>query len=131
MGLFRPEAFAFSLFLFVFCNLFRQLVEENCFGKENLRSIEAKASELETLLTHSQKKILMLESRLQEQNVLVEAKNTLIKENADLKVFIAQQNDQLKSCHQEIGNLKTEKSILESAAFRYSQSSHEEVQKLL
>ncbi|XP_077189030.1 coiled-coil domain-containing protein 18 isoform X2 [Paroedura picta] len=99
----------------------RKLVEENCFGKENLESTEAKTSELETLLTHSQKKILMLESRLQDQNTLVEEKNTLIKENADIKAFIVQQNDHLKSCHQEIENLKAEKGILESAAFQFSQ----------
>nr|XP_056699981.1 coiled-coil domain-containing protein 18 [Euleptes europaea] len=104
----------------------RKLVEENCFGKETLKSVEAKTSELESLLTHSQKKIVMLESRLQEQNAVVEAKNTLIKGNTELKVFIAQQNDYLKLCHQEIENLRTEKSILENAAFQSSQSSPNE-----
>lgn len=128
--LIRPEAFAENFFLFV-CNLFRKLAEENGFGKENLKSIEAKSFELETLLTHSQKKILMLESRLQDQNALIEAKNTLTKENAELKGFIAQQNDNLKSCHREIETLKTEKMILENTAFQCSQSLSEEVQKFL
>ncbi|XP_054837612.1 coiled-coil domain-containing protein 18 [Eublepharis macularius] len=104
----------------------RKLVEENCVGKESLKCIEAKTSELQSLLTHSQGKILMLESRLQEQNAVVEAKHTLMKENADLKVFIAQQNDHLKSCHQEIENLKTEKNVLENVALQSSQNSPKE-----
>nr|XP_020644329.1 coiled-coil domain-containing protein 18 isoform X1 [Pogona vitticeps]XP_020644330.1 coiled-coil domain-containing protein 18 isoform X1 [Pogona vitticeps] len=101
----------------------RQLVEETCIGKENLRSMEARNSEMELLLKHSQQKIQLLESRLQEQGRVLEEKNALIKENADLKTLIAKQQDQLQSCQQDIENSKIELKTLENVISQLSQSS--------
>ncbi|KAJ7332460.1 hypothetical protein JRQ81_014640 [Phrynocephalus forsythii] len=105
----------------------RQLVEETCIGKENLRHVEAKNSEMELLQKHSQQKIQLLESRLQEQDRLLEEKNALIKENADFKALIAEQQNQLQSYQQDTENSKIELKTLENVISQLSQSSLKEV----
>ncbi|KAH0618385.1 hypothetical protein JD844_017527 [Phrynosoma platyrhinos] len=105
----------------------RQLVEENCIGKENLMCVEAKSSEMELLLKHSQQKIQMLESRLQDQESILKEKSALLNENVELKTLIAEQQDHLKSCNQEIENSKVELKTLENIISQLSQSSSKEV----
>ncbi|XP_044288514.1 coiled-coil domain-containing protein 18 isoform X2 [Varanus komodoensis] len=108
----------------------RQLVEENFIGKENLQCVEAKSSEMELLLKDSQQKTQMLESRLQDQDAVLKEKNALMKENADLKAQIAEQNNNLKLCHQEIENSKIELKTLENIISQLSQSSSKEANYL-
>ncbi|XP_042318819.1 coiled-coil domain-containing protein 18 isoform X2 [Sceloporus undulatus] len=105
----------------------RQLMEENCIGKENLMCVETKSSEIELLLKHSQQKIQMLESRLQDQERILEEKSALINENAELKELIAEQQDHLKSYSQEIENSKIELKTLENIISQLSQGSSKEV----
>lgn len=89
--------------------------------------MEAKNSEMESLQKHSQQKIQFLESRLQEQDRMLEEENGLIKENADLKALVAEQKDQLQSCQQDIETSKIELKTLESVISQLSQSSQKEV----
>ncbi|KAM6454742.1 coiled-coil domain-containing protein 18 isoform 2-T5 [Liasis olivaceus] len=101
----------------------RQLTEENCIGTQNLKSMEAKMSEIEFLLKHSQQKNQMLENKLQEQKALLEEKNALINENEDLKALIEQQKDHLNLYCQEIQSSKIELKTLENVISQLTQSS--------
>lgn len=103
------------------------MAEDNSLGKENLKCVEAKSSEMESLLRNSQQKVLTLERKLQDQDQILEEKKSLTKENTALKTLIAQQNDHLKSCHQEIENSQIELTTLENVISQLSQSSSKEV----
>uniref|UniRef100_A0A8C4VTD3 Coiled-coil domain containing 18 n=1 Tax=Gopherus evgoodei TaxID=1825980 RepID=A0A8C4VTD3_9SAUR len=92
----------------------RQLKDENCSAKEEMRSLEAKTTEIVSQLKQSEQKILKLESELNDKVVVLKEKSTLLSENAELKALIAQQNDRLKLCHQEIENSREELSTLET-----------------
>nr|XP_060629969.1 coiled-coil domain-containing protein 18 isoform X1 [Anolis sagrei ordinatus] len=105
----------------------RQLIEENCNRKERLMCFEAKSSEMELLLNHSQQKIQMLESRLQDQDRILEEKSALLNENAGLKALVAEQQDRLKSYNQDIENSKIELKTLENVISQLSQNSPKEV----
>ncbi|XP_034293203.1 coiled-coil domain-containing protein 18 [Pantherophis guttatus] len=104
----------------------RQLTEENCTGIQNLKIMEAKMSEVEFLLKHSQQKNQILENKLQEQKAGVQEKNAVINENEDLKALIARQKDQLNLYCQEIQRSKIELKTLENVIFQLTQSSSKE-----
>lgn len=90
--------------------------------------MEAKMSEVEFLLKHSQQKNQILENKLQEQKAGVQEKNAIINENEDLKALIARQKDQLNLYCQEIQRSKIELKTLENVIFQLTQSSSKEVQ---
>ncbi|XP_039204450.1 coiled-coil domain-containing protein 18 [Crotalus tigris] len=104
----------------------RQLTEENCIGTQNLKSMEAKLSEMEFLLKHTQQKNQILENKLQEQKTTLEEKSAIINENEDLKGLIVQQKDQLNLYCQEIQRSKIELKTLENVIFQLTQSSSKE-----
>ncbi|XP_015675726.1 coiled-coil domain-containing protein 18 [Protobothrops mucrosquamatus] len=104
----------------------RQLTEENCIGTQNFKSMEAKVSEMEFLLKHSQQKNQILENKLQEQKATLEEKSAIINENEDLKGLIVQQKDQLSLYCQEIQRSKIELKTLENVIFQLTQSSSKE-----
>lgn len=90
--------------------------------------MEAKMSEVEFLLKHSQQKNQILENKLQEQKAGVQEKSAIINENEDLKALIARQKDQLNLYCQEIQRSKIELKTLENVIFQLTQSSSKEVQ---
>uniref|UniRef100_A0A8C6VDX1 Coiled-coil domain containing 18 n=1 Tax=Naja naja TaxID=35670 RepID=A0A8C6VDX1_NAJNA len=114
--------------LFHFVLHFRLLTEENCTAIQNLKTMEAKMSEVEFLLKHSQQKNQILENKLQEQKAGLQEKNAIINENEDLKALIAQQKNQLNLHRQEIQHSKIELKTLENVIFQLTQSSSKETE---
>uniref|UniRef100_A0A8C6RLQ0 Coiled-coil domain containing 18 n=1 Tax=Nannospalax galili TaxID=1026970 RepID=A0A8C6RLQ0_NANGA len=87
---------------------FRQLKEENNNGKEKLRIMALKNSEVITQLTESRQSILRLESELEDKDKILRENFSLLNENRELKVHIATQNERLDLCQQEIDSSRVE-----------------------
>ncbi|XP_007468619.1 PREDICTED: coiled-coil domain-containing protein 18, partial [Lipotes vexillifer] len=91
----------------------RQLKEENNNGKEKLRIMAVKNSEVMAQLTESRQSILKLESELEDKDKILREKFSLMNENRELKVRIATQNEKLDLCQQEIESSRVELRSLE------------------
>ncbi|XP_060479473.2 coiled-coil domain-containing protein 18 isoform X5 [Panthera onca] len=91
----------------------RQLKEENNNGKEKLRIMAVKNSEVMAQLTESKQSILKLESELEDKEEVLREKFSLMNENRELKVRVAAQNDRLDLCQQEIESSRVELRSLE------------------
>ncbi|NWU89424.1 CCD18 protein, partial [Upupa epops] len=104
----------------------RQLKEENHRKKEEIKILQAKNSEMVSMLTQSNEKIFQLESELSEREMALKEKNALISENTELKELTAQQLNHLKLCQQEIKDTREELNILETIISQLSQSTSEE-----
>ncbi|KAK2500596.1 hypothetical protein MC885_019233 [Smutsia gigantea] len=91
----------------------RQLKEENSNGKEKLKIMAVKNSEVMTQLTESRQSILKLESELEDKDEILREKFSLMNENRDLKVCIATQNERLDLSQQEIESSRVELRSLE------------------
>lgn len=100
----------FSLLCFF---LHRQLKEENNNGKEKLRIMAVKNSEVMAQLTESRQSILKLESELEDKEEVLREKFSLMNENRELKVRVAAQNERLDLCQQEIDSSRVELRSLE------------------
>lgn len=81
-----------------------------------------------SMLAQSDQKIFELESELSEKQRVLQEKNTLMSENAELRALTAQQHNRLKLCHQEIEDSREELNILETIISQLSLSTSEEVQ---
>ncbi|XP_059130915.1 coiled-coil domain-containing protein 18 isoform X1 [Peromyscus eremicus] len=92
---------------------FRQLKEEHNSGKEKLRIMAMKNSEVMSQLTESRQSVLKLESELEDKDEILREKISLIKENRELKVRVATQNERLDLCQQEIDSSRLELRSLE------------------
>lgn len=103
----------YVLFPFLYLLLHRQLKEENNNGKEELRIMAVKNSEVMAQLTESKQSILKLESELEDKDKILREKFSLMNENRDLKVRIATQNERLDLCQQEIESSRVELRSLE------------------
>lgn len=88
--------------------LHRQLKEENNNGKEKLRIMAVKNSEVMAQLTESRQVILKLESDLEDKDKILREKISLLNENRELKVRVATQNERLDVCQQEIESSRVE-----------------------
>lgn len=108
--------------------LFRQLNEENHNTKEEIKALEAKNTEIISMLCQSDQKIIKLESELSEKEIVLEEKNDLISENEDLRALTAQQHNHLKLCRQEIQDSREELNILETIISQLSLNTSEEVE---
>ncbi|XP_059544804.1 coiled-coil domain-containing protein 18 isoform X5 [Myotis daubentonii] len=86
----------------------RQLKEENNDGKEKIRIMAVKNSEIMAQLSESRQTILKLESELEDKDEILREKFSLINENRELKVRIATQNERLDVCQQEIESSRVE-----------------------
>lgn len=117
-----------ELYLLNGYTFFRQLKEENHSTKEEIKSVNAKNTEMVSMLAQSDQKIFELESELSEKQRVLQEKNALMSENAELRALTAQQHNQLKLCHQEIEDSREELSILETIISQLSLSTSEEVQ---
>ncbi|NXI57011.1 CCD18 protein, partial [Chloroceryle aenea] len=104
----------------------RQLKEENYSTKEEIKTLEAKNTEMVSMLTQSDQKIIDLESELSQKEILLQEKNALVSENAELRALTAQQHNRLKLCHQEIEDSREELNILETIISQLSLSTSEE-----
>ncbi|NXD78237.1 CCD18 protein, partial [Halcyon senegalensis] len=104
----------------------RQLKEENHSAKEEIKTLEAKNTEMVSMLTQSDQKIIELESELSQKEIVLQEKNALISENAELRALTAQQHNCLKLCHQEIEDSREELNILETIISQLSLSTSEE-----
>ncbi|NXN12445.1 CCD18 protein, partial [Indicator maculatus] len=104
----------------------RQLKEENHSTKEEIKTLEAKNSEMLLVLTRSDQKIHELESELSEKEIILKEKNALIGENAELRALTAQQNNRLKLCHQEIEDSREELNLLETVISQLCLNTSEE-----
>ncbi|XP_055208356.2 coiled-coil domain-containing protein 18 isoform X2 [Gorilla gorilla gorilla] len=91
----------------------RQLKEENNNGKEKLRIMAVKNSEVMAQLTESRQSILKLESELENKDEILRDKFSLMNENQELKVRVAAQNERLDLCQQEIESSRVELRNLE------------------
>uniref|UniRef100_A0A7N5JK61 Coiled-coil domain containing 18 n=1 Tax=Ailuropoda melanoleuca TaxID=9646 RepID=A0A7N5JK61_AILME len=91
----------------------RQLKEENNNGKEKLRIMAVKNSEVMAQLTESRQSILKLESELEDKEEVLREKFSLMNENRELKVRVAAQNERLDLCQQEIDSSRVELRSLE------------------
>ncbi|XP_077602294.1 coiled-coil domain-containing protein 18 isoform X1 [Crocuta crocuta] len=91
----------------------RQLKEENNNGKEKLRIMAVKNSEVMAQLTESKQSILKLESELEDKDEVLREKFSLMNENRELKVRVAAQNERLDLCQQEIESSRVELRSLE------------------
>ncbi|XP_047275470.1 coiled-coil domain-containing protein 18 isoform X19 [Homo sapiens] len=91
----------------------RQLKEENNNGKEKLRIMAVKNSEVMAQLTESRQSILKLESELENKDEILRDKFSLMNENRELKVRVAAQNERLDLCQQEIESSRVELRSLE------------------
>nr|XP_055208356.1 coiled-coil domain-containing protein 18 isoform X2 [Gorilla gorilla gorilla]XP_055208361.1 coiled-coil domain-containing protein 18 isoform X2 [Gorilla gorilla gorilla] len=91
----------------------RQLKEENNNGKEKLRIMAVKNSEVMAQLTESRQSILKLESELENKDEILRDKFSLMNENRELKVRVAAQNERLDLCQQEIESSRVELRNLE------------------
>ncbi|NWI61683.1 CCD18 protein, partial [Calyptomena viridis] len=105
----------------------RQLKEENNSTKEEIKTLKAKNTEMISMLSQSDQKIIKLESELSEKKIVLEEKNALISENAELRALTAQQHNNLKLCHQEIEDSRAELNILETIISQLSSSTSEEI----
>ncbi|NXG61034.1 CCD18 protein, partial [Hemiprocne comata] len=104
----------------------RELKEENHGRKEEIKTLEAKNTEMISMLTRSDQKIIKLESEIAEKEIVLKEKNDLISENAELRALTAQQHNHLKLCQQEIEDSREELNILETIISQLSQSTSEE-----
>ncbi|NXB74806.1 CCD18 protein, partial [Donacobius atricapilla] len=104
----------------------RQLNEENHNTKEEKKALEAKNTEMTSMLSQSNQKIIKLENELSEKEIVLEEKNDLISENEELRALTAQQHNDLKLCHQEIQDSREELNILETIISQLSLSTSEE-----
>ncbi|KAB0389347.1 hypothetical protein E2I00_019502, partial [Balaenoptera physalus] len=91
----------------------KQLQEENNNGKEKLRIMAVKNSEVMAQLTESRQSILKLESELEDKDEILREKFSLMNENRELKVRIVTQNERLDLCQQEIESSRVELRSLE------------------
>ncbi|XP_064444875.1 coiled-coil domain-containing protein 18 isoform X6 [Mirounga angustirostris] len=91
----------------------RQLKEENNNGKEKLRIMAVKNSEVMAQLTESRQSILKLESELEDKEEVLREKFSLMNENRELKVRVVAQNERLDLCQQEIESSRVELRSLE------------------
>ncbi|XP_063110369.1 coiled-coil domain-containing protein 18 isoform X2 [Cavia porcellus] len=91
----------------------RHLKEEHNNGKEKLRIMAVRNSEVITQLTESRQSILKLESELEDKEEILREKFSLMDENRELKVRVATQNERLDLCQQEIENSRVELRSLE------------------
>uniref|UniRef100_A0A452U320 Coiled-coil domain containing 18 n=1 Tax=Ursus maritimus TaxID=29073 RepID=A0A452U320_URSMA len=91
----------------------RQLKEENNNGREKLRIMAVKNSEVMAQLTESRQSILKLESELEDKEEVLREKFSLMNENRELKVRVATQNERLDLCQQEIDSSRVELRSLE------------------
>ncbi|XP_021111016.1 coiled-coil domain-containing protein 18 isoform X3 [Heterocephalus glaber] len=114
----------------------RQLKEEHNNGKEKLRIMAVRNSEVMAQLTESRQIILKLESKLEDKDEILREKFSLMNENRELKVQVATQNEQLDLCQQEIENSRIELRSFEKIisqlplkreilGFKSSQSKHQ------
>ncbi|GAB1289956.1 Coiled-coil domain-containing protein 18 [Apodemus speciosus] len=92
---------------------FRELKEEHYSGKEKLRIMAMKNSEVMSQLTESRQCILKLESELEDKDEILREKFSLLNENRELKVRVATQNERLEMCQQDIDNSRVELRSLE------------------
>ncbi|XP_008943601.1 PREDICTED: coiled-coil domain-containing protein 18 [Merops nubicus] len=104
----------------------RQLKEENHSTKEEIKTLEAKNTEMFSMLTRSDQKIIELENELSEKQTVLQEKNAVIGENAELRALTTQQQNCLKLCHQEIEDSREELHILETIISQLSLSTPEE-----
>lgn len=93
--------------------LHRQLKEENNSGKEKLRIMAVKNSEVMTQLTESRQSILKLENELEDKDEILRENFSVMNENRELKIRIATQNERLDLCQQEIESSRVELRNLE------------------
>lgn len=107
---------------------FRQLRKENHSTKGEIKTLKAKNTEMVSVLSRSNQKILELKSELNEKETILQEKNALISENRKLKALTAQQRNRLKLCHQEIEDSREELNVLETIISQLSLSTSEEVQ---
>ncbi|XP_052658393.1 coiled-coil domain-containing protein 18 isoform X4 [Harpia harpyja] len=105
----------------------RQLKEENHSTKEKIKTLEAKNTDVVSMLTRSDQKIIELESELSEKEIVLKEKNALISENTELRALTAQQHNRLKLYHQEIEDSREELNILETIISQLSLSTSEEL----
>ncbi|KAM6128730.1 LOW QUALITY PROTEIN: coiled-coil domain-containing protein 18 [Phoenicopterus ruber ruber] len=103
----------------------RQLKEENHSTKEEIKTLQAQNTEMVSMLTRSDQKIIELE-KLSEKEIVLKEKNALISENVELRALTAQQHNSLKLCHQEIEDSREELNILETIISQLSLSTSEE-----
>ncbi|XP_054192319.1 coiled-coil domain-containing protein 18 isoform X23 [Homo sapiens] len=101
----------------------RQLKEENNNGKEKLRIMAVKTSEVMAQLTESRQSILKLESELENKDEILRDKFSLMNENRELKVRVAAQNERLDLCQQEIESSRVELRSLEKIISQLPMSS--------
>ncbi|XP_063552978.1 coiled-coil domain-containing protein 18 isoform X3 [Gorilla gorilla gorilla] len=101
----------------------RQLKEENNNGKEKLRIMAVKNSEVMAQLTESRQSILKLESELENKDEILRDKFSLMNENQELKVRVAAQNERLDLCQQEIESSRVELRNLEKIISQLPMSS--------
>ncbi|XP_036624099.1 coiled-coil domain-containing protein 18 [Trichosurus vulpecula] len=92
----------------------RQLKDENNDGKERIRSMVLKNSEIMSRLTESKQNILKLESELEDKEEILREKLALVNENRELKVLITKQNERLSLCQREIVDSRQELNSLEA-----------------
>ncbi|NXC98147.1 CCD18 protein, partial [Certhia familiaris] len=104
----------------------RQLKEENHSTKEEIKALEAKNTEMTSMLSQSSQKIIKLESELSEKEVVLKEKKALISENEELRALTAQQHYHLKLCQQEIDDSREELNILETIISQLGLSTSEE-----
>ncbi|KAF1641972.1 Coiled-coil domain-containing protein 18, partial [Eudyptes chrysocome] len=104
----------------------RQLKDENHSTKEEIKTLEAKNAEMISMLTRSDQKIIELESKLSEKEIVLKEKNGLISENTELRALTAQQHNRLKLCQQEIEDSREELNILETIISQLTLSTSEE-----
>ncbi|XP_074895089.1 coiled-coil domain-containing protein 18 isoform X3 [Buteo buteo] len=105
----------------------RQLKEENHSTKEKIKTLEAKNTDVVSMLTRSDQKIIELENELGEKEIVLKEKNALISENAELRALTAQQHNCLKLYHQEIEDSREELNILETIISQLCLSTSEEL----
>ncbi|NWV82025.1 CCD18 protein, partial [Dasyornis broadbenti] len=104
----------------------RQLKEENHNAKEEIKTLKVKSTEMTSMLSWSDQKIIKLETELSEKEIVLKEKNTLIRENEELRALTAQQDNHLKLCRQEIEDSREELNILEIIISQLSLSASEE-----
>ncbi|NWU38252.1 CCD18 protein, partial [Hylia prasina] len=104
----------------------RRLNEENHNTKQEIKALEAKNTEMTSMLSQSHQKIIKLENELAEKEIVLEEKNDLISENEELRALTAQQHNHLKLCCQEIQDSRKELNILETIISQLSLSTSEE-----
>lgn len=103
----------YFIFIIVLFFLHRQLKEENNNGKEKLRIMAVKNSEVMAQLTESRQSILKLENELEDKKEVLREKFSLMNENRELKLRVAAQNERLDLCQQEIESSRVELRSLE------------------